>query len=115
MPAADVHPAPHELEAFTLGALDEASHAAVEAHLAGCAACQARAAEAPADELVELLRSAHRHSAGGDTPAAAAADTACDPRPGPEVPAELADHPRYRLLRPLGAGGMGASGSRSTG
>jgi tRNA A-37 threonylcarbamoyl transferase component Bud32 len=105
MPAADVHPAPHELEAFTLGTLDDASHAAVESHLAGCAACQARAAEAPADELVELLRSAHRHTAG-DTPAAAA-DTACEERPEPEVPAELADHPRYRLLRPLGAGGMG--------
>jgi tRNA A-37 threonylcarbamoyl transferase component Bud32 len=106
MPAADVHPAPHELEAFTLGTLGDASHAAVESHLAGCAACQARAAEAPADALVELLRSAHRH-AGGDTAVAAAADTACDPRPAPEVPAELAEHPRYRLLRPLGAGGMG--------
>ncbi|HZY84825.1 MAG TPA: protein kinase, partial [Gemmataceae bacterium] len=106
MPAADVHPAPHDLEAFTLGTLDDASHASVESHLAGCAACQARAAEAPADALVELLRSAHRHAAG-DTPIGAAADTACAERPGPEVPAELAEHPRYRLLRPLGAGGMG--------
>jgi tRNA A-37 threonylcarbamoyl transferase component Bud32 len=104
MPAADVHPAPHDLEAFTLGTLDDAS---IASHLAGCAACQARAAEAPADELVELLRSAHRHTARGDTPAAAAADTACEERPCPEAPAALADHPRYRLLRPLGTGGMG--------
>jgi tRNA A-37 threonylcarbamoyl transferase component Bud32 len=104
MPAADVHPAPHDLEAFTLGALDDAS---IASHLAGCATCQARAAEAPADELVELLRSAHRHTARGDTPAVAAADTACAEWPGPDAPAALADHPRYWLLRPLGAGGMG--------
>jgi tRNA A-37 threonylcarbamoyl transferase component Bud32 len=108
MPAADVHPAPQDLDAFTLGTLDDASHASVASHLAGCAACQARAAEAPADELVELLRSAHRHTAAGDTPAAAAADTACGERPGPEAPPELAEHPRYRLLWPLGAGGMGS-------
>ncbi len=105
MPAADVHPAPQDLEAFTLGTLDDANHASVEAHLVACAACQARAAEAPPDELVELLRSAHRHTAGGDTPAAA--DTSCDERLAPEFPPELLDHPRYRLLRPLGAGGMG--------
>src|SRR5207253_88141 len=47
--------------------------------------------QVPDDRMVEKLRPAR------DEPAAAA-----DPA------AALADHPRYRLLEPLGVGGMGA-------
>jgi serine/threonine protein kinase len=42
--------------------------------------------------------------------AGAGADTGGGPRPpqAPQIPAELADHPRYRVERLLGQGGMGA-------
>ncbi len=75
------HPTSAELSAFTLGALDDAAHAAVEAHLAGCPACQERAARESGDSLVALLRRAH---ARGDEPAIApdwtASDTMTTPR-----------------------------------
>jgi serine/threonine-protein kinase len=59
MAGADLHPDSAVLEAFTLGTLDDASLAAVEAHLAGCPTCQERAAGASGDNLVALLRRAH--------------------------------------------------------
>ena len=112
MPATDVHPTEAELQAFTLGTLDGAS-ASVEAHLTDCPSCQARAAVAPADTLVELLRSAHaRPSVSEDTPAPSVVTATMLWSPtdlsAPSAPAELAGHARYRLLRQLGAGGMGA-------
>src|SRR5262245_57993663 len=113
MAVAEAHPSAEELAAFTLGTLADNDHASVEAHLAACTSCQHRAASAPGDALLELLRSAH--SGMGDT-ATEAGPQARTPPPleggtveGPEgVPPELARHDRYRVVRPLGAGGMGA-------
>jgi WD40 repeat protein len=134
MAAADVHPSVEELTAFTLGTLDEEAQASVEAHVAACTSCQERAAVAPPDHLVEVVRRVRaRTGCGGDTFAEAAAQVqtpvlfaavagtealapavapAAPAESGsPEVPAaippELAGHARYRVLRPLGAGGMG--------
>ncbi len=81
------HPADADLDAFALGTLSDDAQASVEAHLSGCPACVARAAETRRDPLTELLASAA-------TPA------------GP--PPELAGHPKYRVIRLLGQGGMGA-------
>jgi hypothetical protein len=135
MAVGEVHPSVEELAAFTLGTLGDQSQASIEAHVAACPSCQERAAVAPGDALVELLRSAHaRTSRGADTFVEAAAQ-AQTPGPlvalavtdalaqdaalsapaasvGPEVcdalPPELAGHERYRVVRLLGAGGMGA-------
>src|SRR5262245_12658852 len=131
MAVADVHPSIEELTAFTLGTLDEETQASIEAHVAACTSCQERAADAPADNLVELVRrlgarTGRRADTFVDTaaqvqtpvPSAAVALTdALAPFafPGsvrPEVPdalpPELARHVRYRVVRLLGAGGMGA-------
>ncbi len=87
------HPTAGQLAAFAEGRLDQTEAAAVVAHLAACAPC--RQALGPAT----VLRGA----------AATALDppTISYPGPRPDVPPELADHPRYRVLGVLGAGGMG--------
>jgi serine/threonine protein kinase len=135
MAVTEAHPSVEELAAFTLGTLGEEAQASIEAHVAACTSCQERAAVAPGDGLVELLRSVHaRTSRGADTFAEAAAQVQTPVRlaavavtdalgpavapsaPGasdrPEVPdalpPELAGHERYRVVRLLGAGGMGA-------
>jgi hypothetical protein len=135
MAVAEVHPSVEELAAFTLGTLGDETQASIEAHVAACTSCQLRAAAAPGDTLVELVRCVHtRSSRGADTvteavaqlqtPAPLAVDSEtgtltpsvapCAPAEPdrPEVPdimpPELARHERYRLVRLLGAGGMGA-------
>jgi serine/threonine-protein kinase len=135
MAVVEDHPSVEELAAFTLGTLGEETQASIEAHVADCASCQERAAGAPGDSLVELLRSVHaRTGRGADTCADAAAQVrtpvpsaaialtdalpqAVPPFAFPELvwpevpdalPPELARHERYRIVRFIGAGGMGA-------
>src|SRR5262245_6812686 len=131
MAVADVHPSIEELTAFTLGTLDEETQASIEAHVAACTSCQERAADAPADNLVELVRrlgarTGRRADTFVDTaaqvqtpvPSAAVALTDAlapfafpesDPPEVPDaLPPELARHERYRVVRFIGAGGMGA-------
>jgi WD40 repeat protein len=135
MAVADVHPSVEELVAFTLGTLDEEAQAPIEVHVASCTSCQERAANAPGDRFVELLRSTYALTSRGaetfmeaaaqvQTPvlfAAVAGTEALAPAVAPAAPAEsgrpevpdaippeLAHHERYRIVRLLGAGGMGA-------
>ena len=58
MPAVDLHPSRQDLEAFSLGRLDDDSFSAIEEHLNSCPACQQVAAQAPGDSFTALLRSA---------------------------------------------------------
>jgi WD40 repeat protein len=135
MGAIDTHPSAQELAAFTLGTLADDAHLSIEAHVAVCSFCQERAAVAPDDGLVELLRTAHaRAGCQADTSVEAAnlARTPTSPATADlslthaqtddrhcdgdlettdfddVVPAELASHGRYRIRRRLGRGGMGA-------
>jgi WD40 repeat protein len=135
MAIAEAHPSAEELAAFTLGTLDDEAQASIEAHVAACTSCQERAAVAPGDSLVELLRRLDAGmSRGAETfmePAAqvqtplppsavaltdailpavalsAPAESDCPELPD-AVPPELAHHERYRIVRLLGVGGMGA-------
>src|SRR6516165_1122273 len=135
MPIAEAHPTAEELTAFTLGTLDDETQASIEAHVAACTACQECAAVAPADNLVELVRrvgarTGRRADTFVDTAAQvqtpvllsavaetdalmlAVAPSAPAESDRPEVPdalpPELARHERYRVVRLLGTGGMGA-------
>src|SRR5215831_4509336 len=65
MALAEVHPSVEELAAFTLGTLGEETQDSIEAHVAACTSCQERAAVAPDDSFVELVRSVHAGMAGG--------------------------------------------------
>jgi serine/threonine protein kinase len=128
MAVADVHPSVEELTAFTLGTLDEEAQAPIEVHVASCTSCQERAATAPGDRFVELLRSAYARTsreagtfvdpaAQVQTPVPLAAVAVTDalalaesdrPQVPDALPPELACHERYRVVRLLGVGGMGA-------
>src|SRR5262249_49738376 len=119
------HPSDRELDEFLLGKFPDPDHVAVEEHLAGCPGCQDRAADRTAgDTLTELLAAARTRAdadrAAAPTPAPAGSATPSlfaptqgwdDGAPasvrGDDVPPALVAHPKYRVVRRLGTGGMG--------
>src|SRR5262249_40706413 len=104
------HPTLEQLAAFDLGRLPPGEQARVESQVAGCDVCCRALEELPNDPLVGLLRAvAGRPSAPAAETPDRARDTLAAPAvpAGPEVPAALAAHPRYRILAVLGTGGMG--------
>jgi serine/threonine protein kinase len=103
------HPGPEQLRAFGQGRLAGEEAGVIEEHVSACDLCWQILERAACDSFVGRLRQArdlpgaltglHRAAAecvGAQEPA----DTA--------IPAELTRHPRYRVLRLLGQGGMGA-------
>jgi WD40 repeat protein/tRNA A-37 threonylcarbamoyl transferase component Bud32 len=80
------HPSREELAAFLDGRLSRAELDALEPHISACEECCAVLVQLPTDPLAQKLR-----TAGAE----------------PATPDDLVDHPRYRLLEPLGSGGMG--------
>lgn len=111
MPTAQQHPLPQELTAFSQGRLSDAQMAAVETHVAGCDQCCEFLSQTPDDQLADLARAAHE--AGTPTVMMAGTDTDVARKPAPDdgdlskVPVELAEHPRYRVQKVIGRGGMG--------
>jgi serine/threonine protein kinase/multidrug efflux pump subunit AcrA (membrane-fusion protein) len=106
------HPGAADLVAFGLGRLDEGLAVEVEAHLAVCETCRGVVDSAPSDSFVAKIQAAclptpkaPPSSAGEDS---LRTQTVPPGRTSTEIPAELAAHPRYRLIEFLGAGGMGA-------
>jgi serine/threonine protein kinase len=113
MEAQMTHPRWEELAAFDVGRLSDQAWALVAEHVARCDRCSALLDTAPGDAFVALLRA----SAADPLAATHGVETPCGALPtsdatvasgAPAIPAVLAAHPRYRVLGPLGGGGMGA-------
>jgi WD40 repeat protein len=119
----DFHPTDTDLRGFVLGDLPDEEWAAIEDHLGACASCVERAAGVqPGDTLVRLLitagtrmgieRSAATTPLPQDTHSALAGTNAwkepAAEAAAPEPPPIFAGHPRYKLVRWIGAGGMGS-------
>ncbi|HND55141.1 MAG TPA: serine/threonine-protein kinase, partial [Pirellulaceae bacterium] len=92
------HPARKQLEAFGVGRLPADECAAIEAHVAECDECCAVLLGVADDTIVRLAKES-------TTKAFEPVKTSTSPN---ETPAELRDHPRYRVLGLVGVGGMGA-------
>ena len=98
------HPTDETLVAYGLGKIDDAGAEAVVRHLEACPACVARVAEMSAGSFVERLRAAGGRDRTPDPPGTL---SPLPPPPKKAVPPELAGHPHYDNVRPLGQGGMG--------
>jgi uncharacterized protein (TIGR03067 family) len=117
------HPTDEALEAFALGMLDPNEAPALEEHLPGCELCMERADSVAPDTLVQLLVAAQTRvdevRSAAQTPTL---DGSATPSFAPthawdgktlksagdaDAPAALAGHPKYRVVRCLGIGGMG--------
>ena len=104
-----VHPGSEQLSAFGLGQLDPVKAAEVEHHVQACSVCCQTLCSLPDDRLVSLLRQAFSKPPDAGAPPALEA-TGIFPfatPQGPQLPPELAEHPRYRIVEVLGQGGMG--------
>ncbi len=103
MPVA-VCPSAETLAAFARGDLPVPELAGVAEHVGGCAACGGALKFVPEDSLADLARAA---AASPNTVASIAPPTLGVPTLAGALPAGFADHPRYRIVSQIGAGGMG--------
>ena len=102
-----IHPSTAELSDFTLGRLSSDEASAVEEHISECDTCCETLLQLSAeDTFVDLLKQAK------NTPASATLDLECTTPSDSamhtgNIPAELANHPRYHVNCLIGRGGMG--------
>ena len=91
----ELHPTADALRQYGLGLVRDPERSRIEEHISKCSTCCDVLQNVDADTLVELARDAQATPAPLDTVV------------HPDLPAELVDHPRYRILQALGEGGMG--------
>src|SRR5690349_4565447 len=95
------HPTREQLAAFLWGQLNVADQEALAGHIGTCDICGRVLREIPDDPLLARLRDANAPASEIDEKTPPPADDEHT------VPTELVDHPRYKVGRFLGAGGMG--------
>jgi serine/threonine protein kinase len=100
------HPTLDQLATFDLGQLGRREWEDIQRHIAECAVCCGKLETIPDDNLVALMRASARKASTANGPGSTANTLPGIPLP-PEIPPELAEHPRYQILEILGAGGMG--------
>src|SRR5206468_145717 len=93
------HPTAADLAAFAVGKLAEAGARAVAEHLAGCPDCRRAAEDASGDSFLARVRAAGAPGPSDNTAVPGGPAPAAAP---PDLPPELANHPRYRISRELG-------------
>lgn len=96
------HPDAQRLREFGLGQLTSEEASQLEEHVETCDECCRTLRAVPDDGFVSVLKSVDTEcllTGGIDTNTS---DTRDD-----ELPPALRDHPRYRIVEPLGRGGMG--------
>jgi WD40 repeat protein len=116
MPDISTHPTAQALALFGHGQLSEAQAATVAAHLETCADCRQAVARLPPDSFVDKVKAARP---GTSSLPPGRAPRLPDPSPSAvapaggavgrqaDIPPELANHPKFRIVRELGRGGMG--------
>lgn len=130
MSGENLHPENELLTSYLLGRLPIEEEVAVERHLDGCPTCASLTMEMqPVDELVQLVSASRVHERHNrkdewnpgytvaddrvSTSGSAAESGEIEHLPEPpwleteSLPSELRNHPRYRVIRLLGRGGMG--------
>lgn len=110
--AQPTHPNADRLVAFRLGRVTGEEGDAIQAHLADCEACRKLAEALQPDTLLALLQASATvppvPALDALAPEAATIAPSTSALARSAAPPELAEHPRYRLLELLGAGGMGS-------
>src|SRR5262249_19040348 len=105
------HPSAQALALFGNGNLPEAEAATVAAHLESCTDCRQTVAGLPPDSFLGKVRAAKPDGTvlppGTPGPDAVRGALAGPDVPVPDLPPELANHPKFRIVRELGRGGMG--------
>jgi hypothetical protein len=98
-PTLPQHPSADDLADFARGRVDRPTAAWISQHLDECPTCRAATASRPQGRTVDLSL-----GAAGSTPSDAGTIAPSAPV---DLPPALRDHPRYRVLKLLGRGGMG--------
>lgn len=100
------HPSREQLTDFVAGKLDSVDQTEVESHIEGCAECCEILRSLPDETLIKHMRVSDTLSLEGGTDGVAVAANTGDEQ-SPKLPPELTNHPKFRIVRQLGAGGMG--------
>jgi serine/threonine protein kinase len=112
VPDVSTHPTAQSLALFGRGNLPEAQAATVAAHLETCDACRQAVAGLPPDSFLGKVQAAKPSgtilpSGARRSPDAVPAAVSRPPARVLDLPPELANHPKFRIVRELGRGGMG--------